>query len=268
MKGIDHLVLCGRSLEAMREAYARLGFTLTPPAQHPFGTQNSLIQLDGLFLELLSLANREKIPEHGERQFSFAAFNRDFLDGREGFSMLVLDSVDARADVSRYRRLGLQTYEPFEFSRRAMLPGGEEATVGFSLAFVSSRDMPLCGFWQKKYQQHENGARTVVEVALVAAEPEKLAPFLEAFAEPRVVRGNELRLRTTRGDIAVYTPGNYERIYRSASPDLKLGPRFAGYTLGLQVGAGRAEILGSTVELFGTAVRFQPLPVAAESERH
>src|SRR5688572_20832003 len=167
MKGIDHLVLCGRSLDAMRETYGRIGFTLTPPAQHPFGTQNSLVQLDQTFLELLSLGDEAKIPEHDEQRFSFAAFNRDFLKRQEGFSMLVLDSGSARQDVANYRRLGLRIYEPFDFSRRAKLPGGQEAVIGFSLAFVSSPDMPMCGFfccqqhapqyfWQESYQRHAN----------------------------------------------------------------------------------------------------------------
>lgn len=34
-RGIDHLVLCVRDLEAARRRYADLGFTTTPPARHP-----------------------------------------------------------------------------------------------------------------------------------------------------------------------------------------------------------------------------------------
>jgi hypothetical protein len=61
-RGIDHLVLCVRSLEAAHETYTRLGFTLTPPAQHPWGTANRLVQLQGNFLELLAIADPKKIP--------------------------------------------------------------------------------------------------------------------------------------------------------------------------------------------------------------
>src|SRR5437868_14910068 len=103
MKGIDHLVLCGRDLDAMRENYASLGFTLTPQARHPFGTGNSLIQLEGCFLELLSVFEPEKITGAGAGRFSFAAFNRAFLARGEGMSMLVLDSTDSRADVAAFR---------------------------------------------------------------------------------------------------------------------------------------------------------------------
>ena len=278
MKGIDHLVLCGWSLDAMREAYSRLGFTLTPPAHHPFGTQNSLVQMDQLFLELLSLGDAAKIPEHEDGHFSFAAFNRDFLERQEGFSMLVLDSKDARADIARYRKLGLETYEPFDFSRRAKLPGGQDAVVGFSLAFVSSPEMPLCGFfcceqqspehfWQETYQRHENHARTVLEVALVAAEPERLKGFLEGFSGVAALGGDRLRFNTRRGDIAVETPKSFEKIYQLAAPDLSQGPRLGGYTVGLNEDTNRPDLLGRTLELFGTAVRFETLPVAAGRER-
>lgn len=278
MKGIDHLVLCGWSLEAMREAYSRLGFTLTPSARHPFGTQNSLVQLDQLFLELLSLGDAAKIPEHAAGRFSFAAFNRDFLERQEGFSMLVLDSEDARVDVANYRKLGLKTYEPFDFSRRAKLPGGQDAVVGFSLAFVSSPEMPLCGFfcceqhapehfWQESYQRHENRARTVLEVALVAAEPQRLRGFLERFSGVAALNGHRLRLRTRRGDIAVETPKSFEKIYGLAAPDLRRGPRFGGYTIGLGEDTARPDLLGRTFDLFGTAVRFAALPVAGGGQR-
>ena len=50
-RGIDHLVLAVRDLEKARTFYQRLGFTLTPRAQHPWGTANHLAQLNGCFLE-------------------------------------------------------------------------------------------------------------------------------------------------------------------------------------------------------------------------
>ena len=142
MKGINHLVLAGHDLEAMRSHYAGLGFTVTPRAQHPFGTGNSLIQLHGTYLEPLAVTVPQDVPEHRAGHFSFAAFNRDYLARHEGFSMLALDASDARADIEAWRAAGLQTYEPFDFSRTAKMPDGEEITVGFSLAFVSHPAAP------------------------------------------------------------------------------------------------------------------------------
>src|SRR5262249_40923795 len=77
------------------------------------------------------------VPEHRAGQFSFAAFNRDYLQRHEGCSMLVLDTADARADIETWRAAGLQTYAPFDFSRAAKMADGRDITVSFSLAFVS-----------------------------------------------------------------------------------------------------------------------------------
>jgi hypothetical protein len=245
VKGIDHLVLCGRDLEAMRERYGDLGFTLTSPAQHPFGTGNSLVQFDGCFLELLSVLDEAIVPEHAPGHFSFAAFNRDFLLTNEGFSMLVLDSNDARADVSRLRSAGIDTYKPFDFSRKALLPSGEEVTVGFSLAFATHPEMPRAGFfscqqhapqhfWKPEYQRHANTAVSILEVCLIAEHPKRFESFVSqlAGARPERINGGS-RISTTRGDIAILSPDAFADRYGTAPPSLADGPRFAGFTIGL-----------------------------------
>src|SRR5262250_1923586 len=135
MKGINHLVLASHDLEALRSAYQALGFAVKQRGGLPFGISNSVVQLQGNFLELLSVTGPH--PEHGPGHFSFGAFNRDYLARHEGFSMLVLDTPDARADIASWRAAGLQVYEPFDFSRAAMMPDGENVKLGFSLAFVT-----------------------------------------------------------------------------------------------------------------------------------
>jgi hypothetical protein len=230
----------------MRETYAALGFTLTPEARHPFGTGNSLIQLEGCFLELLSIFEPDRILEPEADRFSFAAFNRDFLTKREGLSMLVLDSSDARADVAAFRAAGIRTYEPFDFSRKARLPDGGEATVGFSLAFatdprISNMAFFTCQqhapehFWKAQYQRHPNRALTVLEVSMVAEKPSDHAQFLSAFcgirAEP--VRGG-IAIRTARGNISCVTPQYFAESFARAPPDLSAGPCFGGFTIGVR----------------------------------
>jgi hypothetical protein len=193
--------------------------------------------------------------------------------------MLVLDSADARADIAQYRARGLKTYELFEFSRRAKLASGEEASVGFALAFVSCPQMPQGGFftcqqhapqhfWQAAYQHHANDALTVTEVAIVAERPEELKGFLEGFTGVRgETSGGGFRIRTARGDITVQTRRDFERTYGVASPEPSEGPRFAGYSVALQDNGPREDLAGRTVELFGTAVRFETLPVAGQGQR-
>jgi catechol 2,3-dioxygenase-like lactoylglutathione lyase family enzyme len=226
MRGIDHLVLAVADLEAARQRYGDLGFTLTPPGRHPFGTANSLVQLDGAFLELLSIAEPAAIPPHAPGRFSFAAFNRDYLDAGDGFSMLVLDSRDARADAEAFRRAGLVTYEPFDFSRTAELPSGEEAKVGFSLAFTGHPDIDSAAFftcqqhapehfWRPEYQNHENTAHTVQEVCLVADRPLQFAEFLQAFAGSDEVAASDsaVEVATARGHLIVLTGDAFAERY-------------------------------------------------------
>ena len=53
--GVDHLVMAVRDLASARQVYEMLGFTVTPRAEHPFGTSNHIIQLDDNFMELVGV---------------------------------------------------------------------------------------------------------------------------------------------------------------------------------------------------------------------
>ncbi len=223
-RGIDHLVLAVRDLEAARQAYRRFGFTTTPPASHPWGTANSLVQMQGNFLELLAIAEPDRIPEPEPGHFSFGRFVGEFLARREGFAMLVFESADARADREDFLAQGLATYQPFDFERQATLPDGSEATVGFSLAYVTDPRMPEAAFfvcqqhapeffWKPEFQAHANGARQVGEVVMVAAEPAALADHFKRLQGPdsTQVGDNAMIVTTARGRISVVSPALYQQ---------------------------------------------------------
>ena len=244
-RAIDHLVLDVRDLEAARAAYARLGFTLTPRAQHPFGTANSLVQLQGNFLELLALADPAAIRPAAAGHFSFAEFNRAFLAKREGMSMLVFASKDARGDRREFLERGLQTYEPFDFERKARLPDGSEVTVGFSLAFVTEPRMPdaaffVCQqhapqhFWKPEYQRHPNGARAIVEVTMLASDPLAYAEFFGGLVERAAVTQREgaLRIELEGGTLSVLDATRLgQRFPGVRLRDVLRKPYFAGYSV-------------------------------------
>jgi Glyoxalase-like domain len=241
-RGIDHLVLCVRNLEAARTAYARMGFTLTPPAVHPWGTGNSLVQLQGNFLELLTMVDPAKIPPARPGEFGFGAFNKAFLERREGFSMLVFASDDARRDQAEFAKAGLQTYAPFDFSRKAKLPSGEEVIVGFSLAFVTDPRMPEAGFfvcqqqapqhfWKPEYQSHANGAIAVTEAIMVADEPAALSDlFAKLQGRDAVSSGDgQISVSTARGRVVVLDRRRAEDRFGTALPRGPQTPHFIGY---------------------------------------
>jgi hypothetical protein len=251
---IDHLVICVDDLDRARALYERLGFTLTPPARHPFGTANQLAQLQGSFLELLAVADRTQIPPPRPGHFSFGGFNAEFLDRREGISMLVFQSGDARQDQAQFVARGLDTYEPFDFSRKARLPDGSEVTVAFSLAFVTHAAMPEAAFfvcqhrapqyfWKPEYQRHANGASAVAEVVMAAESPTEFAEFFGRLLDPQAVKtvGNCLRVALSRAAMTVLDPDGL----RARWPDAGLedpgpGPRFVGYRVSV-ADIGRAE---------------------------
>ena len=194
MPGLDHAVIVTRDLPALSAEFEALGFTLTPTAQHPWGTANRLVQFEGRnFLELLTVDRPDLIAKEPATTaggtFSFGRHAARFLTEREGLAMLALQSTDEQADLARWRAAGLVTYEPFHFERQATLPDGNVVRVAFSLAFTTHPAMPdfvffTCRqhapehFWKPPYQRHANGAQELVEVAIDVPDPRALAPYL------------------------------------------------------------------------------------------
>jgi glyoxalase-like protein len=288
MKAINHLVLAGYDLEGMRSHYQGLGFTVTPRGQHPFGTGNALVQLHGTYLELLAVTAPQDVPEHRAGHFSFAAFNRDYLARHEGFSMLVLDTADARADIAAWRAAGLQTYEPFDFSRTAKMADGQEITVSFSLAFVSHPAAPWLGlfacqhysphyFEQPRYLQHANGATAVQDIWIVGESAPDLAGFMHTVTgaktnseDPAISEDSAISedpsvtmLQTRIGTIVLARPQAFEKAFDLPAPHPQDGPHLAALTVTCQTMGQFADLprIGNRYVLapennFGTALGF------------
>ena len=253
-RGIDHLVLCVKDLDLCANFYRRLGFTITPRAQHPWGTDNCLIQVSGSFLELLTVSRPSLIPESRPEAFSFGAFNQKFLAMRQGMSMLVFESTNAEADRKEFMARGLPPYDKFYFERKAKLPDGSQVTVAFSLAFATDPRMPEAAFfccqqhapqyfWKADYQSHGNSAKKIAEVIMVANEPETFAGFFSKLQEPDCVvrKGTGLIIQTQRGTIRILTPAEAQGRYEIGSLD---GFPETPYFLGFSVQVGDLKILG------------------------
>jgi catechol 2,3-dioxygenase-like lactoylglutathione lyase family enzyme len=194
-RAIDHVVLAVRDLDRAATTYENLGFTLTPRAMHEdrMGTSNRLAQFPGRnFIELLEVDRPDRLQPHdlagSPAFFSFGDHNRLALEEREGLSMLVFASEDARADLARFEAAGLRA-SSFDFERQAVLPDASKATVSFSLAFAWSPDMARVGFfscqnraqqffWKPQYQTHANGAQSIAAIYLASPMPERDARFI------------------------------------------------------------------------------------------
>src|SRR5450631_785108 len=105
--GLDHIVHAVRDLDAAADFYRRAGFTVGTRNRHSWGTHNRIVQLKNCYIELLEVAEPEKIAPHGARSFSFGAFNRDFLADQEGLSMLILGSGNAVEDARSFEASGI-----------------------------------------------------------------------------------------------------------------------------------------------------------------
>jgi len=280
MKGINHLVLASHDLEALRSAYQALGFTVMPRGQLlPFGISNSIVLLHDNFLELLSITGPH--PEHSTGHFSFGAFNRDYLTRHEGFSMLVLDTLDARADIAFWREAGLQVYEPVDVSRMATMPDGENAKLGFSLAFVTHPGAPwfrvfACQvhrpqfYAQQQYQNHTNTAATVQDVWITGEAAPDLAEFMSKVTGASSVTksADVASLQTRTGTVILARPRAFEAAFGVPAPHPEDGPHLAGFTIGCRGLAHLASLdlprVGSRHVVppsrgFGTAIGFAEL---------
>lgn len=258
-RGIDHLVLAVRDLDAAAASFEAMGFTLTPRAYHPFGTANHLAMFDGNFVEILGVADPSKIPEHSPDGFSFAAWNRDVLDVREGLSMLVLDSADPAADHAAFKAAGLTTWPPLTFARGAIQPDGSEAEVSFTICFAVGATVPslptfVCrqhapeNFWKPGFQAHANTAAAIEGLTVVADDVGTAAAYYAALLGPGALasdpEGDGAVARTARGLIEILPRGRLAERFGSAAPaKLPPGAAFAGWRVGVEdLDAARAAL--------------------------
>ena len=190
--GLDHIVHAVRDLDAAAAFYASAGFMVGARNRHPWGTHNRVVQLKNCYIEILTVAEPEKIVPHGVRSFSFGAFNREFLAHREGFSMLILNSRNAVEDARMFESAGISDFEVFDFAREGTKPDGTSVKLAFSLAFAQDPASPdvrfaACqhhfpeNFWDPAFQTHANGAKAVSGAALVADNPAGHQSFLKSF---------------------------------------------------------------------------------------
>ncbi|CTQ64174.1 VOC family protein [Roseibium alexandrii] len=271
VRGLDHVVMPVHDLEAAAAAFERLGFTASPENRHSWGTANRLIQLDGFFIEILSIADDSLITETQGSTFSFGGFNRAFLKKREGASMLVLDSVDPKIDRSDFERAGLQLYDPFSFERVANRPDGTTAQVGFDLTVVGDPESPEIGyftcynrfpenFWQPALQNHANGAQTVKAVYMLAKDPSDHHEFLGGFTGQREMRATSLglELETARGQVVVLNPRAYRSLIGDKAADAVSGdlPQIAAFEVGCK-GLKTRQVVPAN-DLFGLTLILSP----------
>jgi catechol 2,3-dioxygenase-like lactoylglutathione lyase family enzyme len=221
-RGLDHIVHAVHDLAAAADFYRRLGFSVGSRNRHPWGTHNHIVQLDGFFVELLTVAEPqllERDTAHAELAQLFGAFNRDAIARGDGLSTLILESRAIAADVSALAGAGVGCSGELRFSRAGTQADGSTVTVGFSLGFArdaSSRHAAFAvmqqhnpkAFWNRKFQSHPNSVSAVLGAVLIADNPTDHHIFLSAFTGERELHSTSagVAVRTPRGDVEIIEP--------------------------------------------------------------
>jgi hypothetical protein len=254
-------------LDAAGEAYTRLGFTVGARNRHPWGTHNRIVQFPGVFIELLTIGEMERIPPARPRSLSFGAFTRDFLARGEGLSMLVLEGKGA-ADAQAFRGAGIGDFDVFDFEREGKRPDGSTVKVAFSLAFAQDERAPDTGFftcqqhypenfWNPAFQQHANGVTGVAGVVFVADNPSDHHIFLKAFAGVSDLTATSagLLIETPRGEIQAMDPSAYRLHFSAEPPDTSGGMRLAAIRFAVRdLGLARERLGTNATEHMGKLI--------------
>lgn len=242
-RGLDHIVHAVRDLDAGADLYRRLGFIVGARNRHPWGTHNHIVQLPGFFVEVLTMAEPDKLGEDGFSKL-FGDYNRRFLEGGEGFSLLILESADAAADARAFADAKIAASEVMRFERQGTRPDGSPMTVAFSLAFARDARAPahnfaVCqqhypeNFWNPAWQRHPNGVTGVGSVVMVSDNPSDHHIFMSAFAGERELQSTSagITVTTPRGDLQVITPAAFSDYFGVTAPDVTRGGRLAALRL-------------------------------------
>ncbi|MDR3467098.1 MAG: VOC family protein [Xanthobacteraceae bacterium] len=253
--GLHHIVHAVRDLDAAAEFYRRAGFKLGTRNRHPWGTHNFVVQFQGFYIEILALAEPDRLGTDGLAQH-FGRFNRDAIARGDGFSMLLRESADIDRDVADFARGGIGTSGPLSFTRDATLPNGTMATLGFSLAFARAPGSPDVGFaacqehngalfWNEALQRHDNGASRLAGVVFTARDPARHRDVVSVFAGGQDVRSTAAGIAATtpRGQIDIVSEIGFSEAFGVGPGRSGEGLQLAGLRLVVRDLAALEQVL-------------------------
>jgi catechol 2,3-dioxygenase-like lactoylglutathione lyase family enzyme len=180
---LDHVGIAGPDLDALAVAYERLGFRLTPRAQHhapgpdlvvrPIGTGNRCAMLRQGYLELIAVID-PTLPSN--------TLDR-FLARYHGLHIIAFAIEDPEAELARLRAAGIAIAGIAWLERPIDAPGGP-ATARFARLPMPDapegriqliRHLTPELLWQPALLDHPNRAVALEEVTLVVADPAESA---------------------------------------------------------------------------------------------
>jgi hypothetical protein len=172
------VIVLVRDLDRARDAYARMGFTLTPRGFHSLGSQNHCIMFGRDYLELMALPK----PHPAFQYFS------DFLARGEGVGAIALATEDAAAAHAELASAGIAAEAPLALSRPVENLGEArftlvqlppEQTQGFRTFLCQHHTRDIV--WRPEYQAHAVGARAIESIAVDAPDPARYARLFDGL---------------------------------------------------------------------------------------
>jgi hypothetical protein len=182
INGIDHVVITARDLDAARETFKRMGFTLTPRGHHTLGSQNHCVMFGRNYFELLMVPQR--LPG---REYYY-----DFARIGDGLAAVALKTDNSRGAYGELSAAALAPSEPVDFSRPVQLPEGTK-NASFRITQLGLEQTPggqvfLCQHftrdvvWRPEYQVHANTATGLAALAILSSDvPATAAAYERLF---------------------------------------------------------------------------------------
>ena len=197
--GFDHLMLACRELDEVRDAYRRLGFTVTPyRTNEPMGGGttggrggNHLVLMtptDGRLVNYLELAYAD--PAHA------APFMRELLGRPPGLAMMVHAGRDLAAINAQWQAAGLPACDLYELDKPYRDPEtGRVDRIHFRVLVPTARQGPLAvnayatddpsHYLREDWRTHGNGARHWADVAVAVDDVAAAAAFMtRVYGQP------------------------------------------------------------------------------------
>ena len=253
VKGIDHLVIRVRDLDASEALYRKLGFALTPRGFHAGrGSANHTAPFSGgNYFELLQL------PPDGDA---------DFFPDAEGPVAIALSPSDSRSIYAELTTLGYEVEAPRDLSRPVDLPEGVREARFLNASFPRIAPEAVRWFacqhltrdlvWRPEWESHANGAERLVEAIVVHPSPVLLqATYEKLFGEAVRYERDCLVVALPADTISFLSPSAFQaRFPAIALPAKSSVGWFAGAVFRA---ASRERVEGV---LSGAAIKFSRTP--------
>ena len=201
LRGLDHVLVGVRDLEAARRDWERLGFTACPRGRHiGWGTANYCLMFPQDYVELIGIVDASQFTNRLD----------EFLAEREGLMGVAFATGDAERCAEAFRAEGIAAEGPKDLKRIIELPEGDvlpefrlvytppEATPGLR-SFVCTHLTPDL-VWRSDWLRHANGAEGIAEVVVAVQSPGSLGVAYSRIFGPKAVSAADGQLQVTAGD--------------------------------------------------------------------